>query len=171
VPVPAAGFAPAEEPADLLPRVLPALAPVAAAPPPATDPPAAEVPAAPARPDQAFACRYLRIQNDTGEKLKIFIQYRTRTDKDEWSWFPSAPAEGTDDVISYDFDPGMVADLTDNDWRLNASQVRVWAVSDSGQKWLDFKDADLVLVPEKNDKGEPLYMAPEMQTYLFSFAG
>jgi hypothetical protein len=166
VPVPV--FMPSDasdiDPGDPLMRVLPAVfQPDAPAAPPA--PVAVPQPA-----DQAFACRYVRIQNDTGENLKVFIQYRTQTDQGKWLWFPTMPAVDARDALCYDFKDGMMADLTDNDWRIHANRIRIWAVSETGKKWLDFKDADLVVVPETNDAGEPFYRAPEMQTYLFTFS-
>jgi hypothetical protein len=179
-PVPGPVPDPVPDFGDVLARLLPAAtAPEAPPMPDPADPPripAAPIPPAvpepPAAADQEFSCRYIRVHNNTGENLKVFVQYRTRTDKGEWGWFPTPPGEAGE-CQCFDFKDGMTADLTDAAiaWRINACQVRIWAVSESGKKWLDFQDADLVVVPEKDAEGEPAYRAPEMQTYLFTFAG
>lgn len=158
---------------------VPAAAPVEAkrAPLPAMVPAGGAAPnAAPVRENvnavvvQAFTTRFLRIQNETGEKLKICLQYRAKTDKGEWGWFPADPREQADQAMTYDVDAGKAADLVDGNWRVNARQVRVWAVSETGQKWFDYKGRDLLLVTEKNAQGDPEYLAAEMETFLFSFA-
>jgi hypothetical protein len=165
-PAPATAAAVREEPLDLLAKLAPALAPVAE--PAGALAAAGQRQAAPV--DLPFATRFVRISNDTGEPVKVFVQYRTLTEGGEWAWFPSAPAAAEPEVFTYELDAGMVADLTDNDWRVNASHLRVWAVSASGRKWLDFKNTDLELVTEKHADGRAQYLAPEMQTYLFSIA-
>jgi hypothetical protein len=131
---------------------------------------AASVTASEQPPDQGFRCRYIRIANHTGENLKVFLQYRTLTDENAWKWFPTSQLGKAGETLTFDIASGMIMDLMDQDWRINASQVRVWAVSETGKKWLDFQNADLVLVPERDAAGEPFYLAPEMQTYLFTFS-
>jgi hypothetical protein len=165
VPVPA-GVAQANGPADPKRPALPAMVPAGGAPQVAEAPAADNANAVVV---QAFTTRFLRIQNETDEKLKISLQYRARTDKGDWSWFPADPREG-DQALTYEVDGGKAADLVDGQWRINGSQVRVWAVSATGQKWHDYKEKDLLLVAEKNAQGNPEYVANEMETFLFSFA-
>jgi hypothetical protein len=42
--------------------------------------------------DAAFQVeRFLKIKNDSGEKLTVFLQVRTRNDRGQWSWMPEQP--------------------------------------------------------------------------------
>lgn len=166
VPVPVPAAAPAVAQRDVRRPPLPAMVPAGG-----------DAPGAAPVPDkdnavvvQAFTTRFIRIQNDTGEKMKVALQYRARTDKGEWGWFPADPREQGDQALTYELDTGKGADLVDGQWRINASLVRVWAVSATGQKWFDYKDKDLSLVTEKNAQGDPEYLAAEMETFLFNFA-
>jgi hypothetical protein len=95
------------------------------------------------------AQRSLVVQNTTGERLKIWVHYHTLTDQGQWAWTPALPAD-SGQAIEYLIEPGAYV-LKDHDTRLTANRVRVWAVSDSGRKWLANKDHDLWLVPDVDD--------------------
>jgi hypothetical protein len=112
--------------------------------------------------------RYLRVVNDTGEKLEIHVQYRTETSDGQFAWFPADP-ESSDQSVAYDLDPGEATFLGQGNGKMNASRVRIWAISESGKKYVQMKDQDLWLVPEMNGE-ERCYSAPEMQTFVLAFA-
>jgi hypothetical protein len=112
--------------------------------------------------------RYLRVKNDTQERLTVYVQYRTLTTKDRWAWFPVDP-EQSEKAAVYVFEPGEEADLSHEDWRVNASRVRIWAVTEEGTAWLENKEEDLWLVPEI-DEARHQYLAPTMETYTVTFA-
>jgi hypothetical protein len=112
---------------------------------------------------------YLCVKNDTEEKLTVYVQYRTLTDKDEWQWFPADPGK-SDEAVAYELDPGEEAGLRHEGWSVNASRVRIWAVAvESGSEWLDNKDEDLWLVPDGGG-GERYYLAPRMESYTVTFS-
>jgi hypothetical protein len=114
--------------------------------------------------------RYLSVKNDTEERITLYVQYYTRTTRGTWEWFPADPAS-SDKAVSYDVEPGQEASLTHKGWDINASRVRIWAVSqgESGNEWMDNKDEDLWLVTETTD-GEEAYRAAKMDTYTFTLA-
>jgi hypothetical protein len=113
-----------------------------------------------------FDRRYLRVKNDTKEKLAVFVQYETATETQGWSWFPKAP--GQDQAVTYTLAPGQELDLAHQDWTINARRVRLWAQGQSGAEFNEFRDQDLWLVDMAN--GERAYQAPEGETFAFSFA-
>jgi hypothetical protein len=114
--------------------------------------------------------RYLSVKNETEERITLYVQYYTRTTKGTWEWFPANP-ESSDKAVVYDVAPGQEAALTHEGWDINASRVRIWAVSqgESGNEWMDNKDEDLWLVTEGEDD-EPGYWAAKMDTYTFTIA-
>src|SRR5262249_62389407 len=43
--------------------------------------------------------RYLKVKNDTGGKLKVFVQYRAKTDKGAWVWLPASPEDSAKALV------------------------------------------------------------------------
>lgn len=111
--------------------------------------------------------RYLKLQNDSGSKLKVWVQYRTLSEQKVWVWVPAAP-EDSDKALTYDLEPGQSLHVAQQGEKIAASRVRLWAQSEIG-KWLEYKDADLWLVPEEDQNGQHNYMANEIKTFTFVF--
>lgn len=111
-------------------------------------------------------CRYLRLKNETGQKLTVYLQYRTQTTDGKYRWYPEAPATATKALV-FQLKPGAESELYHDDWQINACRVRIWAVAADGSEWLDYKDTDLWLV-EADDAGERYYQGSEMETFTFS---
>jgi hypothetical protein len=111
--------------------------------------------------------RYLRVANITGGKLKVYLQYFTQDESGEWDWSPDAPNKEADS-FAVDLDPNEASDITDGNWRVNASKVRIWAKSDDGKEWNKFKTVDLNLVPETDAAGTPTYLADNEETFCFT---
>jgi hypothetical protein len=111
--------------------------------------------------------RYLAVKNDTKEKLVIFVQYNTlvRSTKD-WQWFPGEPQDG--EAVAYAIPPGRKVALEHDDWPVNARCVRIWARSESGQEFNEYRARDLWLVERQKD-GQRYYMAPTGETFTFTF--
>jgi hypothetical protein len=107
--------------------------------------------------------RFLRIKNDSGEKLTVFLQVRTRNDRGEWVWSPEAPGSKAK-VMTFDLEAGKTLDLTG---KVSASRVRLWARSEAAS-FMDYANQDLWLVPETTGNGEHRYQASQMQTYTFT---
>jgi hypothetical protein len=112
--------------------------------------------------------RYLRLANATKGRLTARVLYETQNDKGETVWQPVRPKEGGD-PLTVELDPGDVTNITDNDWTVQASRVRLWATSADNNEWGTFKDKDLWLVPETNDKGEHGYFSPQVESMTFTF--
>jgi hypothetical protein len=88
--------------------------------------------------------RYLRVVNRTGQDLRVYVQ------------------AGDDDGPSVRHLPaGTASYVTVDGRRLAASEVRVWAKSDTSA-WTDYKQVPLTLVPEP-------YRAAEVATYTHVF--
>jgi hypothetical protein len=114
--------------------------------------------------------RYLRVKNDTGKKLTVWVQYRTQTDGDEFAWVPNDPAK-SDAAVGFEIDAGEEVDLEHQGARVAASRVRIWAESKDGAAWDRYQNDDLWLVPETDATGSQTYQAAEQETYTFTFAG
>ena len=113
--------------------------------------------------------RYLRIKNEAGEKLNVYVQYYTVSDQNRWLWFPARPGEAAQ-AKHYQLDPGEETYLGEGDGHIGARRARLWARSSSGKEWTEYKDQDLWLVSEVDDDGVRRYYAPKMETFTFSFS-
>jgi hypothetical protein len=116
---------------------------------------------------QSFAQRILRVHNNTGERLRVWVQYRTLADSQTWTWQPADPRRSRRAVV-FDLNPGAVGPRGDSGPIL-ASRVRVWAQSASGRRWLQYQDEDYWLVSETDRRGNHAYEATEEQTWPITF--
>jgi hypothetical protein len=107
--------------------------------------------------------RFLRVINNTKEELTVYVQYRTLTADNQFAWLP-AP----DQAATWTIQAGGAYYLSVKGVKIDASRVRIWAKSATGQ-WLKYKTQDLWLVSEVDERGEHSYLAAEMQTYTFTF--
>ena len=85
---------------------------------------------------------YIKVSNESGGKIKVFLQYYTFTTDGEWKWFPSAP--GGDEAVSYEFAPGESGILFHEEWKVNASKIRIWAEGED-TRWVTYRDKDYLL--------------------------
>jgi hypothetical protein len=111
--------------------------------------------------------RSLCVRNDSGQTLTLHVQYRTRTEKGGWQWYPADPRQSTD-ALSVELKPGQVACLEDDRGTIKASRIRIWATAENGEGWIDNQDADLWLVPEVDTQGSHYYYAREVETYTLT---
>jgi hypothetical protein len=116
--------------------------------------------------EEVFTSRFLKVKNETGEPLKVFVQFRGKTDT-KWAWTPADPSDSKD-ALTYNLKPGQEMFLKHKGQKIAASRVRVWGISDNA-KVLDYRDQDLWVVPEMDDRGEHCYLATEMKTFTFIF--
>jgi hypothetical protein len=114
--------------------------------------------------------RYLRIKNDTGEKLTVYVQYRTLVDRDQWLWVPADPRQSPDEVATFEVAAGSETFLGDGADRVKGSRVRMWAASEGGKQWTDAKQKDFWLVPETDAKGAHYYYAADTQSFTYTFS-
>jgi hypothetical protein len=111
--------------------------------------------------------RFLRVANYTDTPITLNLQFEAQTSDGNWQWVPGDPSSA-DQTETFELAAGEITDLFDNDWRINASRVRIWATTASGDNRLPFKDRDLWLVPEKDDQGAPGYESREIQTFFLA---
>src|SRR5262249_28533202 len=111
---------------------------------------------------------YVRVKNDTKQKLTVFLQYRTTTEAREFAWLPADP-ETSQQALVWKLEPGEGMALKGAAGAISASRVRVWAVAADGSSWLDNKDEDLWLVPLQDDDFY-YYYAPEKDSYTVTFS-
>jgi len=160
VPVPVPVEVPVQVPA---PAAAPNAVANAAEPAPAAGPELAMPVAA-----QRMVERSLRIKNNTGEMLRVLVQHYSLTAAGDWAWLPADPRTSPA-ADEYQIEAGKDVTLATSTGALAAHSVRLWAVSESGRTWEDFKNADLTLVPEKDAAGDSYYVAKAMETVSLSF--
>jgi hypothetical protein len=107
--------------------------------------------------------RYVRVKNDTGERLTVYLRYHTFTKEGSWKWFP----ENQDEAVVFELDAGQEADLSHGDWPISANRIRIWGTTASGHDMTEYRDQDLWLVEETN--GERCYFASDAETFTFAF--
>jgi hypothetical protein len=111
--------------------------------------------------------RFIRVKNDTKEKVRFFALFHALTPDGKAEWVPAEPADPAT-LYTVEVEPGKALELTDDDGRpISADRVRIWAASRS-RRWLDNKDADLWLVPETDGAGNHRYEAPQKETHTFT---
>jgi hypothetical protein len=113
--------------------------------------------------------RFLRIRNQTGEGLTVWVQYRTRDENGNWSWLPADPRQ-SDDATEFQIPAAQTAFLSVHGERLHASRVRMWAMTDSGRTFTAFAESDLWLVPEVGPDGQHWYLGARMGTFSYTFS-
>ena len=116
--------------------------------------------------EEVFNRRFLKVKNDSGVAMKVYVQFRGQEEK-KWSWMPADP-EKSKDALVYDLKAGEEMYLMHKDAKIAASRVRVWGMADE-QSWVDFRDQDLWVVPEMDQRGEHRYIATDMKTFTFVF--
>jgi hypothetical protein len=121
-----------------------------------------------APPPMRQTTRYIRITNTLPEKATVFLQYYTQDQSQAWKWFPAPPGRDSAEPLAFEFEPGETADLTDNEWRINASKVRLWGQAASGKQWVRFQDQDLFLVSEVGEDGQRSYLADDIEVSTFT---
>lgn len=112
--------------------------------------------------------RYLAVKNDTNEKLIVFVQYNTFAKSTQsWQWYPQTPP--SPEAVAYAIPTGLLVALRHDDWPVNARCIRIWARSEGGTEFNEYRDRDLWIV-ERQENGERYYMAPSGETFTFTFA-
>ena len=109
--------------------------------------------------------RFLQVKNESDTPYTVLVQYRSKTEDGLWVWVPADPEE-SQKALRFQVAPGQAMYLEVNGKRLATSRVRLWAVS-AKKSWNEYRTTDLWLVPETDEAGEHVYMAPEVGTFTF----
>jgi hypothetical protein len=109
--------------------------------------------------------RYFKIRNGTNEELTVSLQYYTQDERGGWAWYPADPSR-SQEAISFKIGPGVETFLAHNNWRINASRARIWAVTPSNYTW---PAKDFWLVPEVGEDGAHYYYSTEMYIHQMNF--
>lgn len=110
---------------------------------------------------------YLSVRNDSSTRLAVFLQYETiSSGAGDWKWYPCDPTGR--EAVAYSLEPGQEVALKRDDWSVNARRVRIWAATESGQVYDQFRGEDLWLV-EEQPNGERYYIARETETFPLAF--
>ena len=111
--------------------------------------------------------RFVSVKNDTKEKLFVFLQYETYSaTKKGWYWYPKGP--DSDEAVAYVIAAGQTLALKHEDWPVSARCIRIWARSEGGAEFNEYRDDELWIVEERPG-GERYYMAPRGETFTFTF--
>ena len=110
--------------------------------------------------------RLVRVKNESGSKLTVYLQYETFTNKGNWVWYPENP--GSKQVVIFQVPDGAHADMDHDGWPIAARRIRIWGVTADGRQLADYRDRDLWLVEER-EGGQRFYMARDGETFTFTF--
>ena len=111
--------------------------------------------------------RRLRVTNATAGPVTLYLTYEAKVSDGTTQWFPAEPGEAGK-ALTFELAAGEQADLSDNDWLIRASRVRLWAAAPTGKQWNTFKDQDLWLVPEVDADGNHTYEGLEDGVFCFT---
>lgn len=90
---------------------------------------------------------YLKVANESSEPIKVYLQYYTRATDETWNWYPGAPESKK--TLTFTIEPGSAPFLFDGEYKITASQVRIWAEGvTSGAIWQPYREASYVMVYE-----------------------
>ncbi len=104
-----------------------------------------------------YTCLF-RVANNTGEPIRVYLQYEYESDKGDWVWWPNQ------NWHTYDFSVGETANLLDGKWKIRARRVRVWAVGQrTGNTYGTYRTNDLSLTPASG------ILAQDELVYTFKF--
>ena len=113
-----------------------------------------------------LARRFLRLHNDTGRRLTVQLVYQTLDSQRKWHWLPGKPPSSR--VVQLDLPAGATLQAKHGGEPILASRARIWATG-GDSRWYEWKDRDLLLVPEKDDNGGYRYYARAHDTFTFRF--
>jgi hypothetical protein len=98
----------------------------------------------------------------------VYVRYRTLNDQNKWQWYPGESSSGG--AVVRKIAPGQAVDVLHEDWRINASRVRIWAEAPGGKyRQETYRNQDLWLV-SPDAQGNRRYQAAAMQTYTYTFS-
>ncbi len=119
-----------------------------------------------------FHERALAVFNDTNESVTVWVLAWTRPKATDWVWSP-APPEQPERALAFRLRPGQRLPLLkekalnapEEKGRVSGAKVRLWAKSELGMLWEEYRGKDLFLVDERDSCDQSVYYAEKMETY------
>ena len=108
--------------------------------------------------------RFLRLHNDTAEKMTVYVRNHTADVSGEWDWFPEPPSPEAAKWFSFVLEPGEVLEPKLGTLPMAGDRIRL-IVETGTQRRETFKETDFWLVPEATPMGEHLYYSEARQTF------
>jgi tetratricopeptide (TPR) repeat protein len=103
--------------------------------------------------------RHLRVENSTGEPIRVYVQYDMLGQDGKWYW---VPADGN--PLHIDLAAGETTRLAHRDVPVSARRVRIWADGlRTGARWQKGKGQDVWLAPQTG------YHARQRMTATYTF--
>ena len=141
---------------------------------------------------QKFWQKKLRIENQTNDKMYVFVYYRSKRQTQEgnqWSWLPTKPGGGkpvkivvppksqklvVGQPVQYVNLPfgfkSVNVNLQQRKLPIETWKVRIWAESENGERWERYRRKDLELIPPNSKyENQRVYHDQTMQTHTYAF--
>ena len=95
-------------------------------------------------PYRALTRRFLKVANETGEPIRVHVQYETLTVLGTWHWYPGPL--GSDSDLQVEVGSKQAMHLFDDDFKVKARRMRIWAEGKtSGRRFSADRDRDVWL--------------------------
>lgn len=125
---------------------------------------------------QRFEEKRLAIRNRADEPITVFVQYEERAPGEKkwvWTWQPGAPR--SDKTLKLTVPPKSthVAAAGEGDGKepIRARRVLLWAESESGERWDEYRRQPLwLLEPDPKSDNARAYHGEEIETYTHEIA-
>lgn len=113
-------------------------------------------------PYRAFARRFLKVANETDEPIRVHVQYETLTVMGTWHWYPGPVGSDTD--LQADVGPKQSMYLFDDDFKVKARRMRIWAEGKTSSRRFDAdRERDVWLCAKE-------YVANVEEDYVYRIA-
>ncbi|HEX3314652.1 MAG TPA: hypothetical protein VHR72_07150, partial [Gemmataceae bacterium] len=130
-----------------------------------SDPDQAGAPVLPVS-QRMFDRRFFLLQNHTGQPIKIYLRYRTLSNRGQWEWVQGAQGD-----LIYALNPGEERYIGNKNARILADRVAIWARGDNGEHYETYRFKELVLgrPSERDANGDLAYRGSRFGTFTYRF--
>ncbi len=92
--------------------------------------------------------RLLQVANQSGQKLRVYLLYETRTAEGQWAWLPDKGA------LTWEVAAGATVQLLHDGRPIQARRIRIWAEGmETDATWYSVKERDTWTAPPKGYRG------------------
>lgn len=111
--------------------------------------------------------RTIRLHNTTAEPVTVYVQYRAFDEEGALAWHPGEPDGDQNRALKVEVPAKDSVEVMDGDWVVHATRARIWARNKS-TRWERFRDTNLPIVPEVNERGEGGYRMASPEAFIFT---